>query len=350
MTIRLVTHSSPLPNPPHRGEGTGTEPLLGTVMSDSTLDPNNAPLAEFRATTKWYGGVIGVNDVSLTLQPGITGLLGPNGAGKTTLLKLLTGQLRPSLGEVLVRGASARSAAARRHLGYCPDADAFYEEMSGRRFVNTMARLHGMLPKLARERTEEALSDVGMTDRADRTLRGCSKGMRQRIKLAQALVHRPDVLIVDEPLNGIDPVGRRELMDLFRRCASRGQAVLVSSHILEEMDELADRVVFMGRGRVLAVGSLAEIRAMFAERPLQVRIDCLRQRELAGWLIQWDQVLAVELVEPDVLLLQVARPDDFFRRFASLVVEHSFDVGRLETTDATTEATFKYVMSAAAKF
>ena len=319
-------------------------------MSDSNLDPNNAPLAEFRATTKWYGGVIGVNDVSLTLQPGITGLLGPNGAGKTTLLKLLTGQLRPSLGEVLVRGASARSAAARRHLGYCPDADAFYEEMSGRRFVNTMARLHGMLPKLARERTEEALSDVGMTDRADRTLRGCSKGMRQRIKLAQALVHRPDVLIVDEPLNGIDPVGRRELMDLFRRCASRGQAVLVSSHILEEMDELADRVVFMGRGRVLAVGSLAEIRAMFAERPLQVRIDCLRQRELAGWLIQWDQVLAVELVEPDVLLLQVARPDDFFRRFASLVVEHSFDVGRLETTDATTEATFKYVMSAAARF
>lgn len=309
-----------------------------------------APLAEFRSATKWYGAVIGVNDVTLTLQPGITGLLGPNGAGKTTLIKLLTGQLRPSLGEVLVRGVAARSAAARRHLGYCPDADAFYEEMSGRRFVETMARLHGLPSKLARERTEEVLIDVGMADRANRTLRGCSKGMRQRIKLAQALVHRPDVLIVDEPLNGIDPVGRRELMELFRRCATRGQAVLVSSHILEEMDELADRVVFMGRGRVLAVGSLAEIRDMFAERPLQVRIDCGRLRELAARLVPWEQVLAVELVEPDVLLLQVARPDEFFTRLAVLVTEQSFEIGRLETTDATTEATFQYVMSAAARF
>lgn len=312
--------------------------------------PGEPPLVEFRAATKWYGAVIGVNDVSLTLQPGITGLLGPNGAGKSTLIKLLTGQLRPSLGEVFVRGAPARSATARKSLGYCPDADAFYEEMSGRRFVYTMACLHGLGRTLARERTEEVLADVGMLDRADRTLKGFSKGMRQRIKLAQALVHRPEVLIVDEPLNGIDPVGRRELTELFRRCAARGQAVLVSSHILEEMDELADRVVFMGQGRVLAVGTLPELRAMFAEQPSQVRIECRQQRELASRLMQCEQVLGVELTGDAELLLQVARPEEFFRRFAALVVEGQFDISRLETTDATTEATFAYVMSAAAKF
>lgn len=308
------------------------------------------PLAEFQSVTKWYGAVIGVNDITVTLEAGITGLLGPNGAGKTTFIKLLTGQLRPSLGNVLVCDAPARSATARRHIGYCPDADAFYEEMSGRKFVRTMARLHGMSATEARERTELVLSEVGMLDRADRTLRGCSKGMRQRIKLAQALVHQPAVLVVDEPLNGIDPVGRRELMDLFRRCAERGQAVLVSSHILDEMDELADRIVFMGRGRVLAVGTLSDIRAMFAAQPQQIRIACRQQRELATRLIPWEQVLRIELSGTEELLLQVVRPDDFFRRFGELIRETAIDVSRLETTDSSTEATFQYVMSAAAKF
>lgn len=318
--------------------------------STANGDGSVPPLAEFRATTKWFGGVIGVNDVNLRLQSGITGLLGQNGAGKTTLIKLLTGQLRPSLGEVLVRGVPARSAKARQHIGYCPETDTFYEEMSGRDFVYTMARLHGMNSRQAMDRTVAVLRDVGMDDRANRTLRGCSKGMRQRIKLAQALVHRPEVLIVDEPLNGIDPVGRQELMDLFRRCAARGQAVLVSSHILEEMDEMADRIVFMGHGRVLAEGTLPEIRAMFDEQPLQIRIGCPQQRDLSAMLIRWEQVLEIGMVGGQELSLQVTRPDEFFRRLAEAVVEQSFDISSLETTDATTEATFQYVMSAAARF
>ncbi|MEI8381564.1 MAG: ABC transporter ATP-binding protein [Planctomycetota bacterium] len=311
---------------------------------------STVPLVQFRSVTKWYGAVIGVNDVNVELSSGITGLLGPNGAGKSTLIKLLTGQLRPSLGDVVVCGASARTAVARRHLGYCPDADAFYEEMTGRRFVTTMARLHGMSRTDAKTRTEAVLAEVGMLDRADRKLRGCSKGMRQRIKLAQALVHEPDVLVVDEPLNGIDPVGRRELMDLFRRCAARGQAVLVSSHILDEMDELADRIIFMGRGRVLAVGTLPDIRAMFAEQPLQIRIQTPDQRAMAAQLIAWENVLKMELQGADELLLKVIRPNEFFERFARQVVESVFDVRHLETMDATTEATFEYVMSAVARF
>lgn len=319
-------------------------------MADGKNSMSTAPLVQFRSVTKWYGAVIGVNDVNVELSSGITGLLGPNGAGKSTLIKLLTGQLRPSLGEVSVCGSPARTAVARRHLGYCPDADAFYEEMTGRQFVTTMARLHGMSRTNATTRTEAVLAEVGMLDRADRKLRGCSKGMRQRIKLAQALVHEPDVLVVDEPLNGIDPVGRRELMDLFRRCADRGQAVLVSSHILDEMDELADRIIFMGRGRVLAVGTLPDIRAMFAEQPLQVRIQTPDQRAMSAQLIAWENVLKIELQGTDVLLLKVIRPNEFFERFARQVVESVFDVRHLETMDATTEATFEYVMSAVARF
>ena len=306
------------------------------------------PVAEFHGVTKWYGSVIGVNGVTFQLAPGITGLLGPNGAGKTTLIKLLTGQLHPDLGEVLVRGRPAWSAAAKRHMGYCPDVDAVYEEMSGRQFVITMALLHGMDRRTARDRTEAALVDVGMADRADRTLRGCSKGMRQRIKLAQSLVHHPDLLIVDEPLNGIDPVGRRELMDFFRRFRDRGKAVLVSSHILEEMDTLAEQVIFMGRGRVLAQGTLAEIRQMLAEHPQRVRIRSDRARELAGHLISWSQVRGIELPAENEITLQVQHSDAFFRQFAALVVERGIDLTSVETTDVSAEAIFEYVMATTA--
>ena len=254
------------------------------------------------------------------------------------------------MGAVNVCGAVAFSANAKRHVGYCPEVDVFYEEMSGRRFIRTMARLHGMSSADVVEKTELALAEVGMSDRADRSLKGYSKGMRQRIRLAQALVHDPDLLVVDEPLNGVDPVGRRELMDLFRTLGNRGKAVLVSSHILDEMDDLAERIIFMGRGRVLAVGSVAEIRDLFADQPLKVRVVCVQLRELASEIIRWSQVHGVEVTGADELSLQITRPESFFRQLAALVTERGYDVTRLETTDVSTEATFSYVMNAAAQF
>jgi ABC-2 type transport system ATP-binding protein len=307
-------------------------------------------LVDVRSVSKWYGPVIGVNEITVQIGPGITGMLGPNGAGKTTLIKLIAGQLRPSLGDVRVSGLRAWTAAAKRRVGYCPDADAFYEEMSGREFVRTMARLHGFNSGDARRRTEEVLAEVGMSDRADRRLRGYSKGMRQRIKLAQALVHDPSVIVVDEPLNGVDPVGRRELMDLFRMLAGRGKALLISSHILDEMDTLADRVLFMGRGRVLAEGTLAEIREMLDTHPLQLRIKSDRTRDLASRLVQWDIVRGIEIRGSDELSLQVLRPEQFFRRFGDLVLEDGFEIERLQTTDASAGAIFEYVMEEAAHF
>jgi ABC-2 type transport system ATP-binding protein len=307
-------------------------------------EPQDAtPLIEFTSVSKWYGPVIAVNDVTLRLEPGITGLVGPNGAGKSTVMKLLTGQLRPSLGRVRIGGVSAWSAAAKSHVGYCPDVDSFYEEMSGRRFVFTMARLHGFKRQAARNRTEQVLRQVGMIDRADRPLGAYSKGMRQRIKLAQALVHDPGLVVLDEPLNGVDPVGRVELVDLFRRLARGGKAILISSHILDEMDQLADRVLFLFRGHILASGSLDQIRDMLDDHPLHVRITVDKVRELAARLIRLPCVGGADLRGPDELVLQIHRPSEFFGSFAEIVMEGGFEVERLQVIDASAEAIFEYL-------
>ncbi len=310
------------------------------LKTDTTLD---AP-CEFANVSKWYGDVIGVNDLTIELQPGITGLVGPNGAGKTTAIRLLTGQLRPSIGEVRIRGLSSWSAEAKAHVGYCPDVDAFYEEMSGRRFVRTMARLHGLRGSAAKNRTEVVLAQVNMAERANRKLAGYSKGMRQRIKLAQALVHDPDVIVLDEPLNGVDPVGRRELVHLFRQLAESGKAVLVSSHILEDMDSLADQIIFVCRGRLLASGTLEQIRELLDDHPLRVRITSDNLRQLARELVSCDYVLGLQMKGSDDLIVEVEQPKQFLRQFAGAIAEGEYEVQRLQVLDASTEAIFDYLM------
>lgn len=303
-----------------------------------------APLCRFDKVCKWYGPVIGLNDVTMTIEPGITGLVGHNGAGKSTLIKLLTGQLRPSLGTVEIRGRRAWSSAAKRHIGYCPDLDPMYEEMSGRAFVVTMARLHGFSASEARRRADEMLAQVGMSDRSDRPLGTYSKGMRQRIKLAQALVHDPELVVLDEPLNGVDPVGRVEMLRLFRELASRGKAILVSSHILDELDTLADQILFVCRGRLIASGPLDKIRAMLDTFPLTMRVMTRDARKLAGCLVPLTQVKSVELRGEEELVLRVERAKEFFGPLSEIVIEQGFDPERLEILDASTEAVFDYLM------
>lgn len=319
-------------------------------MSDVQTNATTAqrpPLCHCDAVSKWYGPVIGLNDVTLSIQPGITGLVGHNGAGKSTLIRLLTGQLRPSLGHVTIRGRAAWSAAAKRSIGYCPDVDAMYEEMSGRAFVQVMARLHGFSSSETRRRTEEMLEQVGMSDRSDRPLGTYSKGMRQRIKLAQALVHDPELLVLDEPLNGVDPVGRVELLALFRQLAARGKAVLVSSHILDELDTLADQILFLCRGRLLASGPLAQVRAMLDDFPLKIRVTVPRARELATRLMTLEWVRSIELQADNELLLEVQRAREFFGPLNEVAAEHGFDIERLRILDASTEAVFEYLLRAA---
>jgi ABC-2 type transport system ATP-binding protein len=304
-------------------------------------------LVELRGVSKWYGAVIGVNEVDLELPAGITGLLGPNGAGKSTLIKLIAGLLCPSLGEVRVMGLRVRSRPeARRVLGYVPESDGFYEEMTCRQFVTAMARLSGLAAAQAHRRAGEVLEEVGMAPFAAKRLGAASKGMRQRIKLAQALVHDPQVLVLDEPLTGIDPTGREDLMALFRRLGGSGKTVLVSTHILNEVEEITDRIVLLARGRVLAAGTVGNIRDLLDQHPLTVRISSSGARRLARALIGREEVVEVAVGEEgEDLVVKLRNPERFFRSLPALVLEEGSEVDRVEPLDASAEAIFDYLVA-----
>jgi ABC-2 type transport system ATP-binding protein len=313
-------------------------------MPELQLPATGDAVLLFDRVSKWYGPVIGINQVTLELRPGITGLVGANGSGKSTLLRLAAGQVRPDLGSVCVCGEEAWSAAAKRHVGYCPETDIFYEEMSGRRFVETMARLCGLTRRDARRRTGEVLELVGMDGRSERRLRGYSKGMRQRIKLAQALLHDPELLLLDEPLSGIDPIGRRESIELFLRLSARGKCLLVSSHELEELEKLTDHVAIMARGQIAAVGTLVRIRELLDEHPLSVRLACDQGRRLASELLDLDEVVGVDFEEDDVLVVRARTPRRFFQRLTELVLEEGFDMRHIEALDDSTQAVLGYLL------
>jgi ABC-2 type transport system ATP-binding protein len=301
------------------------------------------PVLLFQHVSKWYGPVIGINQVTLELRPGITGLVGQNGAGKSTLLRLAAGHMRPDLGSVTICGVDAWSAAAKRHVGYCPELDTFYEEMSGRRFVQTMAELVGYSGIEATRRTEATLELVGMHDRADRPLAGYSKGMRQRIKLAQALLHDPQLLLLDEPLSGIDPIGRRESVDLFKELSRQGKCLLISSHELEELEKLTDHVAIMSAGRIAAVGTLTHIRDLLDDHPLTILIASDQDRVLAGALLDMEDVVGIDRAE-DHLVVRARNPRRFFQRLGDLVLDRMIEIRRLETIDESTHDVLGYLL------
>lgn len=332
---------------------------IGSMRSPRTLPkpeipgekPSAAsqPLLLFEQVSKWYGPVLALNQVTLELRGGITGLVGANGAGKSTLMKLATGQIQPTLGTVAIQGVEAWHWQARRLVGYCPDVDAFYEDMTGREFVRTMADLCGFRARDAKTITEEILLRVGMSDRADRKLRGYSKGMRQRIKLAQALLTDPPLLVLDEPLSGIDPVGRQELLDLFRSLAAQGKALLISSHELEELEKLTNHVVIMARGRVAAVGTLQKIRDMLEDFPLSVRIEVDRAKDVAKLLLSIADVTGVDVDGECSLTVRAQSPKTFFQDFGILVVREQLDVHRLEPLDDSAHAILGYLLGGSGK-
>ncbi len=331
-------------------------PSLEDVHHRHTPPPLAEPLLLFEHVSKWYGPVLAMNQVTLELNGGITGLVGANGAGKSTLLRMANGQLKPTLGRVRVRGIDAWHWHARRLVGYCPDADAFYEDHSGRKFVWTMARLCGFDRSESTWRTEAVLERVGMAERADRKLRGYSKGMRQRIKLAQALLHDPELLILDEPLSGIDPIGRQELLEVFRSLASQGKCLLISSHELEALEKLTNHVVIMARGRIAAVGTLQQIRDLLDNHPVSVRIEVGCPRELARLLLAMQEVIAVEVDRPArpggesiSLVVKAHHPKRFFERFGELVIEEQMDVHRLEPLDESAHAILGYLLGGSGK-
>jgi ABC-2 type transport system ATP-binding protein len=305
------------------------------------------PIVTFDGVSKWYGNVIGLNKLTLGIAPGVTGLLGPNGAGKSTLLQLATGQLRPSQGKVLVLGQIAwNNPALNRRIGLCPEQDAFYEWMTGWDFVHTCARLSGLSRPDARAAAEYALEQVRMTDNMNRAIRGYSKGMRQRTKIAQALVHEPEMLFLDEPMTGTDPVARRDLMDIILQLAEMGKSVLVSSHVLHEVQALTPNIVLLNHGRLVAEGHLRQIRDLIDKFPHRIVLVSDRYRALAAKIVNWDDVEGVKVQRKErSLLVETHSPDQFYSRLPELSLEDGTAIEEVYSDDDNLEAVFKYLVN-----
>ena len=293
--------------------------------------------------SKWYGHVLGVSDVSWTVRGGIVGLLGPNGAGKSTLMKMIVGLLRPSRGRAAVFGDDpARSPAARLRIGYCPEHENLYDELSALEWVTCMAQLSGMPKAQAAAGAERALVEMGLKDALRRRVRGFSKGMRQRTKLAQCLVHDPELLVLDEPLTGVDPIARAEIVELIRKAAAGGKTVVISSHVLYEIEALTEEIIVIYRGQVLAEGNIYEIRSLIDKHPHRIRVECDKPRELGGGLSGEEHVVSIGF-ERGAVVVETAEPDRCYDRIGELVLERSIQVRGMTSPDNNLGAVFDYL-------
>jgi ABC-2 type transport system ATP-binding protein len=295
--------------------------------------------------SKWYGQVSGLNDVTVSVPSGITGLLGPNGAGKSTFMKLVTGQLKPSQGSLRVLDEPVwGNPGLYRRIGFCPEQDAFYERMTGLEWVTALVRLSGVTPADALAAARRALEAVDLMDAAAKRIGAYSKGMRQRVKLAQAIALDPELLILDEPLNGMDPIMRRRTMDLIRGWARAGRSVLVSSHVLHEIESLTSDILVINNGRIVAEGNVHQIRELIDEHPHTVSIRAAAPRALARALIAEDGVVSVR-VEAGGLVLETDRPDAFYTRLTEMAARgEGGAIDEVTSVDDNLQAVFKYLV------
>jgi ABC-2 type transport system ATP-binding protein len=315
------------------------------------MSASDAELIVFDNVSKFYGEVLGVNQVDLTITPGITSLVGPNGSGKTTLMNLMTGLVRPTQGRIRVLGGGADDPEAFfRRVGYCTQFDSFPPGVTGRQFVYELLRLQGLGSGDAARLTGEALARVGMTEAADRRVAGYSKGMRQRIRLAQAIAHRPVVLVLDEPLNGLDPMARAETIALFEALGHEGLHVILSSHILHEVDRISDRVVLLANGYVVAEGDIHGVRTDVKEHPMQVLIRCPRPGLVASRVFADDHVVEAKLLgEGRGLLVRTRDADAFYRLVHRLIVEEGVEIDTVALADDDVQSVYQYLIGSEAE-
>jgi ABC-2 type transport system ATP-binding protein len=341
--------AAPPPPPPPRSVEPRIDPGLDPALEPVPLPPIataapaiSAPIVLDRVS-RWYGNVVAVNDISFSLGAGITGLLGPNGAGKTTILHLLAGLLRPSAGRVLIGGRPAwGNPAIYRDLGLVPEREAVHAFLTGRQFVELAARLQG-LPD-AEAATARAIAIVDLESAADRAVGTYSKGMRQRAKIAAALVHDPSILLLDEPFNGMDPRQRLHMMDLLRSMAAAGRTILFSSHILEEVERLADGILVIYAGRLAAAGDFREIRRLMTDRPHTFVVRSSDDRRLAAAFMVEPAVFGAELRD-DRLTIQVTEFSGFTRIVARVARDAGVSLFEVAPTDDSLESVFEYLVT-----
>jgi ABC-2 type transport system ATP-binding protein len=304
----------------------------------STREPSIA----IKGLSRWFGGVVAVSGVTLAVEPGVTALLGPNGAGKTTLLRAIAGLISPSEGTARVFGEPVRgNRAIYRRMGYMPEHESVYDFLTGRQFVELSARLQNVPD--ARAAAERAIAIVDLAAAQDREMKGYSRGMRQRMRLAATLVHDPELLLLDEPLSGTDPVQRLHLRDVIRGLADAGRTVLVSSHILEEVEELADSIHLMVGGKLAASGEPRAIRQKLNDRPYVVRIDSSSPRALAAGMLELDAIESVEIDEAGHLRVRSRNVTQLQRELPAVAQRLDVRLLRVEPLDDSLESVFEYL-------
>jgi ABC-2 type transport system ATP-binding protein len=296
--------------------------------------------------SKFYGEVLGVNRVTLSLPPGVTSLVGPNGSGKTTLMNLMTGLIQPTRGTVKVLDLSpAQADEFFRRVGYCTQFDSFPRGITGWDFVYDSLRLHGIGSKQAATMTSEALTRVDLGEASHRQVAGYSKGMRQKVRLAQAIAHHPTVLVLDEPLNGLDPMSRAESISLFRELGAQGLHVIISSHILEEVDRISDRVVLMTGGYVIAEGNIHQVRQEVREKPMQVLIRCARPEVLASRVFELNHCVEAKLHSDGAgVLVRTKDVDAFYKVLNQIVAEGVVQIEAVAPADDDVNAIYQYLI------
>jgi ABC-2 type transport system ATP-binding protein len=320
--------------------------LEGTSRAGGAVMLPDDQLIIFENVSKFYGEVLGVNRVSLTIKPGVTSLVGPNGAGKTTLMNLMTGLLRPTEGSVRVLGVSPSDPERfYKNIGYCSQFDAFPKGLSGYQMVRSMADLQGLGTREAEECAWNVLERVGMTEAAKRRVAGYSKGMRQRIRLALALMHDPKVLVLDEPLNGLDPMARAEAIDVFRKFAETGMHVIISSHIMHEVDIVSDSVIMMSGGYIVAEGDIQGVRHEMEEHPIQILIRCDRPAIVASHVFQHDSAVEARIhADGRGLLVSTRNPDQFYGLLNRIILEQKISIETVTPADENVNAVYQYLM------
>tara|TARA_B100002052_G_scaffold62898_1_gene55993 strand:- start:395 stop:1336 length:942 start_codon:yes stop_codon:yes gene_type:complete len=295
--------------------------------------------------SKWYGQVIGLNEVSLAIDGGVTGILGPNGAGKSTLFKLLMGRLKPSSGNVRLFGVDPwESTAPYRRVGYVAETEKLYDWMTGHDFVSTLARLHGMTREEASDRASHVLEFVGLADVQNKEIGKYSKGMRQRVKIAHALVHDPDLIILDEPLHGCDPIARTSIMSVIRDLGTQGKTVLVSSHILDEIERITEQIVILHNGRLLALGNLHAIRDLLDKHPHRILIRTENPRKLAEYFVPEEPVYGVRFAEEGALEVLTNDLSAAHSVLPRVIVESGLKITSIENPDDNLEALLGYLV------
>ncbi len=304
------------------------------------------PIVETKNLSKWYGNVLGLSDVTLKIEPGITGILGPNGAGKSTFLKLITGQIKPNIGTARIKGQEIRN---NYHLfsiiGFCPEGDFFYDEMTGWQFVTSLLKLHHFSESEIETRAQKALKIVELVKDKDRVIRSYSRGMRQRLKFAQAIAHDPEIIVLDEPLSGLDPLGRRKIIQLIKSYKGEGRTVIVSSHVLPEIEAMTKRIILIHQGKIFAQGDIHYIRDLIDTHPHIISIKCSNARQLASKFIQQDYVLKVNFSSSNnSLLIETNNRDELFSLLPYLFIENKIEVDEITSPDDNLQAVFDYLV------